>query len=685
MKTSKIRFSIFVLILFLAVSFLGGSAIWFILGLGKNLDIDGNAKIVRPIPDDVGNSWTAYGGDNFGNRFSKADQITPDNIEELSITWTFRTGALDNQSADIIKRSAFESTPILVEGNLVFCTQFNQVIAIDPGTGKEQWRFDPKIPTDGRPANQFTCRGVSYWHDANPSEAALCNSRLLMGTVDSRLIALDAKTGALCTDFGQLEGEAGQVHIEPSISLRWPGEFQITSAPAIIGNRVITGSAIGDNLRTKAPLGTVHAFDVRTGERQWVFNPIPQNPADPANDSWSGDSAKLTGHANVWSTIAVDEARGLIFLPTSSPSPDYYGGNRIGDNRYANSVVALNAETGEVVWHFQTVHHDLWDYDLPSQPGLYQVWRDNKAHDVVAQVTKTGLVFVLDRDTGKPFLPIEERGVPQLGAVDGEVLSPAQPFPTLTPPIVSSQLEPEDAFGITLWDKIACANQIRALRRDGLFTPPSEQGTLAYPFVGGGANWGSAAFDPSRNLMVVNMTNMASYVRLTKKVHDNETADSIEDGAEYSPMEGAPYNMVRAPLLSPLGLPCSQPPWGVIAGVDIATGEIVWRSTIGTTEDLAGGLALDLGTPSIGGPIITGSGLVFIGASMDDYLRAFNVQTGKELWKGRLPAGGQATPMTYVHNNKQYVVIAAGGHGSSGTKQGDYIVAFALPNPVLPD
>ena len=675
MKLTIPRFIFLALGLFLAVSFLGGSAFWVMIGMNESLEIDGNAKIVRVAPDTLGGDWKAYGGDGLGNRYSKASEITPANVGNLKVAWMHRTGALEGRSDEALSDAAFETTPIFVEESLIFCTQFNQVIAVDPATGAEKWRFDPKVPTDSNPANQYTCRGVSYWESAGDEEGGECFSRILMGTVDSRLIALDAKTGQKCSEFGK----EGEVKIEPSISLRWPGEFQITSAPAIVGDVVVTGSAIGDNLRTKAPLGTVHAFDVRTGELKWHFNPVPQDENDAARSTWAGSTADTTGHANVWSTIAVDEKRGLVFLPTSSPSPDYYGGNRVGDNHYANSVVALNGETGEVVWHFQTVHHDVWDYDVPAQPGLFEVWRDGKAHDVVAQVTKTGLVFVLDRDTGKPFLPIEERAVPQ-GAVDGEELSLTQPFPVRTPAIVPDRLDPSDAFGVTLWDKMACARQIEALRGDGLFTPPSLQGTLAYPFVGGGANWGSAAFDPNRNLVVVNMTNMAAFVRLTKKTGSDKRLESIDDGAEHAPMEGAPYTMARAPLFSPLGLPCSPPPWGVLAGVDISTGKIVWRKSIGTTKDIApGGLAMDFGTPNFGGPITTGSGLIFIGATMDDYLRAFSTETGEELWKGRLPAGGQATPMTYEYKGKQYVVIAAGGASNSGTKQGDYVVAYALP------
>ena len=588
----------------------------------------------------------------------------------MAVAWLYRTGDLENRP-EAIQRSATEGTPLLVEGSLIFCTPFNEVIALNPGTGEELWRYDPRIDLEQEPANQFICRGVAHWRE--PGSSAACSSRILMGTNDARLIAIDARNGAPCRDFGK----DGEVEIDPGMELWWPGEFQITSPPVIAGDTVIIGSAIGDNARVVAPAGTVRAFDVRTGAGKWDFDPIPRTASDPASETWKGEQPPTEGHANVWAPMSVDPERGLVFLPTSSPSPDFYGGLRPGDNRHANSVVALRADTGELAWSFQAVHHDVWDYDLPAQPGLYSVWKDGKSHDVVVQVTKTGFVFVLDRDTGEPFLPIEERPVPQ-GGVMGESLSPTQPYPVATPPVVPSTVSEDEAFGITWFDRRQCRKMIRESLRQGLFTPPSEQGTLLYPFTGGGANWGSAAFDPARNLLVVNMSNLAHHITLFESGELQEMRRVFHD-QEVSPQEGARYGMMRKTLLSSLGLPCTPPPWGIIAGIDLANGGIVWRKTLGTTEDLSPGPGIRLGTPNLGGPLITAGGLVFIGATLDNYLRAFDVESGEELWKGRLPAGAQATPMSYECKGRQFVVIYAGGYSRIGSKLGDHLVAFSLP------
>jgi quinoprotein glucose dehydrogenase len=649
---------------------LGGSAVWE-LGGAHSLDIAGYAGQVAAAP--ASGPWRHYGADAGGSRYSSAAMITTANVARLERAWVYSTGDLKSKP-QAIRRSAGESTPILVEDSLVFCTPFNEVIALDPGTGAQKWRHDPKTDLEQRPANQFVCRGVAHWRQEGVEGA--CSSRIFGGTNDGRVFAIDAKTGDPCTDFGT----DGQLRIDPGMELLWPGEFQITSAPTVAGDIVVVGSAISDNARVSAPRGTIRAFDARTGEPRWSFDPVPRS-VDAANAAdWTGEFPPKEGHANAWAPMSFDERRGLLFIPTSSPSPDFFGGLRPGDNRYANSIVALKAQTGEVVWAFQTVHHDVWDYDVPAQPALLTITKDGAARDVVVIAAKTGLLFVLDRDTGEPVLPVEERATPQEGAGAGETLSPTQPFPTATPPLVPNTVDAKDAFGLTWFDKRTCAKAIRSLRADGLYTPPTEQGTLVLPFTGGGGNWGGGAYDPSRNLFVVNMSNVAHLVQLIPADQVAEAEEVMHD-SEISPQTGAPFGMRRDLLLSPLDLPCTPSPWGILAAVDLADGKIVWRRTLGTIEDLTGGRArTELGTPTLGGPIITGGGLVFIGATLDYYLRAFDVSTGVELWKSRLPAAATATPMTYEWNGRQYVVVFAGGYSNIDAPPGDELIAFALPD-----
>lgn len=617
--------------------------------------------------------WLHYGADAGGSRHSAATAITPENVSDLREAWVYRTGDMVSR-ADAMKHTAFEVTPILFEGSLVFCSPFNEVIALDPGTGEQKWRFDPKVAVDYRPGNQFVCRGVTPWVDEAAAEGASCGKRIFMGTVDARVIALDARTGEPCAGFG----ENGEVQIDPGMELQWPGEFQITSPPSVAGGVVVIGSAISDNRRVDAPKGTVRAFDARTGKSVWEFNPITRGAEDHPTSWPRGSVAAQTGHANVWAPIAADEARGLFFLPTSSPSPDFFGGARAGDNLYANSVVALEAATGKVRWHFQTVHHDVWDYDLPAQPSLVTLTRDGAPRDAVVQVTKTGFVFVLDRETGKPIFDVEERPVPQ-DAAAGEFLSPTQPVPVAPPPLVPQHLKPEDAWGLTFWDRKACREKIEAARSEGLYTPPSAQGTIMYPFTGGGANWGGAAFDPATQRLYINTSRAAHLITLIPS-ENFEAARAAEPDEEISPQAPTRWAVKRELLLSPLDLPCNPPPWGMLTAVDLSDGTIAWESVLGTVRDLAPvPVPIKWGTPNFGGPVVTAGGVVFIGATMDDYLRAFDAASGEELWKGRLPAGGQATPMTYEWEGRQYVVIAAGGHARAGTKLGDYVIAYALP------
>ena len=611
--------------------------------------------------------WPFYGGDAGGQRYSSASQITPDNVRQLRVAWTLSTGEVRRHPKDI-KHASFENTPILAGGRLFVCTQFDMVLALHPSTGKPIWRFDPGVDPKVRYPNDFVCRGVAYWRDPQAQPDAPCAERVFIGTVDRRLIALDAASGAKCRAFGP----GGTVDVGAGVMLTSKGQMQITSPPVVTHDTVIVGSSIDDNQRVKEVSGVVRAYDVRTGAPKWAF--------DPLGNAGPGFNA---GAANVWAPMSVDEARDLVFLPTSSASPDFYGVARPGPGGMANSVVALEVTTGKPVWSFQTTHHDVWDYDVPAQPTLADVVYGGVRTPAVIQGTKQGLIFTLARESGAPVIPINERRVPQGGA-PGEELSRTQPFPYGPPPLSSTRITKEEAFGITPWDKGKCRDLIAGARAEGLYTPPTTQGTILYPFTGGGVNWGGLAFDPGRQVAYVNTSSVLHLVTLipADKV---AAAQKAEPDEEISPQTGAAYGVRRKALVSPLGLPCNPPPWGQLHAIDMNTGQVLWHTPLGTTADIAPGSQFFLhrtGTPNFGGPLATGSGLVFIGAAMDDYLRAFDGRTGKELWRGRLPAGGQATPMTYVWQGRQYVVIAAGGHSKAGTSRGDSVVAFTLRGPV---
>jgi quinoprotein glucose dehydrogenase len=618
--------------------------------------------------------WPAYGGDEGGQRFSSAAQVTTANVGKLVTAWTYSTRDLATKGASM-GRASFEDTPILAEGRLFVCSPFNEVSALDPETGKEVWRFDPKIDPRLHYPNDFNCRGVAFWHDPRHA-TGVCVSRIFFGTNDRRLIALDADSGKPCPGFG----DKGTVTIVPLPKMIYPSEVQITSAPVVTHGIVIVGSSIDDNQRVDAPRGTVHAYDALTGRPRWSFDPIPTAASAPNAASWSGAGARQTGAANVWAPMSVDEENGLVYLPTTSPSPDFYGGARPGNNRYADSVVAVRALTGQVAWSFQVTHHDVWDYDVPAQPTLGLVTYRGTTAPAVIQPTKQGLVFTLNRLTGEPLIPVEERRVPQNGA-PGEQLSPTQPFPVAPRPLAPSRIKPNDAFGLTFWDRGKCHDIIAGARAEGLYTPPSTRGTILYPFTGGGTNWGGLAFDAAHDIVYVNTSSAMHLVTLIPR-NDFAAARSAFPDKEVSPQSGTPFGMKREVITGPLGLPCNPPPWGVLHAIDMHDGHVIWDASLGTTEDLAPFSQYFLGktgTPNLGAPIVTAGGLVFIGATMDDYLRAFDTKTGAELWRGRLPAGGQATPMTYVWKGRQYVVIAAGGHSKLNTKRGDTVMAFALP------
>ena len=620
--------------------------------------------------------WPAYGRDPGGSRYSPASQINRDNVKELKIAWTYRTG---ESKPGIGGKAAFEATPIVIEGFLYLSTPFNKVIALDPESGMERWTYDPHVDA-ARDYSEVTSRGVSMWSDSKAKVGSPCQRRIFVGTIDARLIALDGVTGAPCRDFGN----EGQVDLTRDLIIASRGDYQVTSPPAVIGDLLIVGSSIGDNRGVELERGVVRAYDARMGSLRWSWDPIPQTANDPARKTWDSKSGARTGAANAWSLISADPRRDLVFVPTSSPSPDFYGGERLGANLYANSVVALRGSTGKMVWHFQTVHHDLWDYDIAAQPMLVTVKQKGKEIPAVAVGTKTGHLFLLHRENGNPLFPVDERPVPA-SSVPGESASPTQPFPKLPPALVPQKLEPQDAWGLSDADRDWCRERIKAARSQGIFTPPSLEGTILFPGNVGGVNWGGMSHDPVRGLAIVSTNRLATFVKLIPRDEYAKLRSSGEGNrlqGEFGRQTGAPYAMYRELLRAPKGAPCNPPPWGALSAVDLATGAIRWEVPLGTIPMFAFlPKAAEWGSPNLGGSIVTEGGLVFIAAAMDTYLRAFDVETGKELWKAELPASGQATPMTYrLSSGKQFVVIAAGGHGKLGTKMGDHVVAFALEN-----
>lgn len=621
------------------------------------------------------NDWAYYGHDAGGTRYSPLTQINRENVKHLKVAWTFHTGDISDGKGRR-KRSGLETTPILVDGTLYLTTPFNRVFAVNPETGKQLWVYDPMIELDGDYGDGLINRGVATWLDPSRAKGRRCRRRIFESTLDARLIALDSATGNPCMDFGN----RGQISLR-DVARYIPAQYHMTSPPSVIDDMVVVGSSIDDNSRLNMPSGVVRAFDARTGALRWKWEPLPPNDPDSASATSGAGKTWRTGAGNAWSVMVVDSERDLIFVPTGSPSPDYYGGMRVGDDKWADSIVALHAKSGELVWGFQLVHHDLWDYDSAPPPLLATLQHDGKSVPAVIQSNKTGFLYVLNRDTGVPVFPVEERPVPQ-SDVPGEVTSPTQPFPLAPPALVPQKLSADEAWGITPADRDYCRERIKALRNEGIFTPPSLQGSLSEPGNVGGANWSGYAFDPQRGLLLVNTNNIAAEMGVVAADKYWDAADNNTSDLEYTQQYGAPYGMFRTFLFAKAHrLPCTPPPWGTLAAVDMTQGTIRWQVPLGSLAPNKP--IVPLGAMSLGGPIVTAGGLVFIAGTMiDPAIRAFDVETGKEIWKFDLPTPGAATPMTYQlrPGGKQFLVIAAGGHAKvTEEKQTDEVVAFTLP------
>jgi quinoprotein glucose dehydrogenase len=635
----------------------------------------GAGSALAQSPD--ASDWGYYGGDMFGQRFSSLDEISRKNVSHLTVAWTYRTGENGAGFARANKLS-FEATPVLAFGLLYLETPTNIVIALDPETGKQRWRFDPHIDRSRQYA-EASSRGVSIWEDADARHEGLCTRRVFTGTLDARLLAVDAGTGAPCADFGM----KGEVDLTNGLRIRDRADYLVTSPPAIFENVVVIGSAIGDNRAVDVERGVIRAFDTRTGALLWTFDPLPDSPGHPAAAEWNLAQAATTGAGNSWGVMSVDEEHGIVLIPTGSASPDFFGGKRLGSNRFANSLLALDAKNGKLVWHQQLVHHDLWDFDVAAQPALGDIEVQGVPVPAVIQATKTGMLYIFERTKGQPLFPITERSVPR-SLVPGEQASPTQPFSSIPSVVSQRPINPNDGWGVTFWDRGKCRNLIASHRNEGIFTPPDIRGTILSPGDIGGINWGGVVFDEQRQRVIAAVNHLPMVVTLVPQAELESQARSGDfPNSEFAKQAGTPYGMRREPLLSPWGLPCTAPPWGTLVSVDLRRNRIVWQVPLGSTEGVGPWFAptRDFGMPNMGGPIGTAGDLVFVGAAMDSYFRAFDIETGRELWKYHLPAGGQATPMTYRagRNQRQFIVIAAGGHGSLQTPRGDYVIAFALP------
>jgi quinoprotein glucose dehydrogenase len=633
--------------------------------------------------------WPAYGRTQEGTRYSPLQQITPENVKDLQVAWTFRTGDMKGPNDPV--EITDEVTPIKIGDLLYLCSPHQILFALDARTGTLRWKFDPGL----KPAPSFqhvTCRGVSYVDlgaaapamapagaAAGTSADTACTRRIYLPVNDGHLYALDALSGARCADFAN-RGELDLQQAMP-VTNQSRNMYEPTSPPIVTGTAIIVAGAVEDNFSTREPSGVIRGYDVRTGALLWAFDP---GAPDPNRIPGPGEHYAWNS-PNAWAPAAYDKALDIVYLPMGVSTPDIWGGKRTPDmERYASGLLALHASTGKLAWFYQTVHHDLWDMDLPSQPTLADIpGKDGKIVPVVYAPTKTGNLFVFDRRTGALLVPAPEMPVPQ-GAAPGDRVAPTQPFSALTfrP---KARLTDADMWGATMYDQLVCRVMFHRLRYQGTFTPPSTQGTLVFPGNLGMFEWGGIAVDTDRKIAIANPIALPFVSQLVARGPGNpvEPAPGTRSGGSELGLQtqyGTPFGVKLNPFLSPLGLPCKQPAWGYISAIDLKTNKIVWKKRIGTVRDSAPvPLPFKMGVPMLGGPIVTAGGVAFISATADYYLRAFDVNTGAQLWQARLPAGGQATPMSYSVDGKQYIVIAAGGHGSFGTRLGDHVIAYALP------
>lgn len=628
--------------------------------------------------------WRAYGRSNLGQRFSPVNQITVDNVANLELAWEYQTG--DLKGPKDVTETTYQVTPLKLGNALYLCTPHNWLIALNADTGEELWKYDAKVPAESQRQHQ-TCRGVSYLPPSNiaekdvknvalkvdqPSELLApvqCDAQLFMPTSDARLLAFDPATGALCENFA----DAGVLDLMHNMPYKQSGYYYSTSPPLVANGRVVVAGAVNDNYAINSPSGVIRAYDVKTGELVWNWDSAHPDDTSPIGP----DETYAVSSPNSWSVASADEELGLAYFPMGNRTPDQLGMYRSpAEEKYATSVVALSLETGQAQWVQQFVHHDLWDMDTPAQPVLLDLDTDQGKQPALVVPTKQGDVYVLNRATGEPIFPITEEPSPQ-GAIPGDFTAPTQPTSALTfkpEPITEAKM-----WGATPIDQMLCRIEFNSLDYEGRYTPPSENGALVFPGNFGVFNWGSVAVDPRRQVMF----GMPLYLAFTSKLvaktgQDLGETNTGEQGLNEN--AGAPYAVEMGPFLSPLGIPCQQPPWGYVAGVDLRTGKTAWQHKNGTIEDLTPlKLPIKMGVPGIGGPIITDSGVVFMAASVDNYLRAYDIKTGEQIWQTRLPAGGQATPMTYMNSQgEQMVVQVAGGHGSVGTTIGDYVLAYKL-------